>query len=348
MGAMYQLTNTLDLLEKAFEACFKATGLQFRVEATGARLAEGWQADALVRLQAPGTDVQFIAEVKKTLTAATLAVALEKLKRLEKKTLLVADYVNPNMAERLKEMRVPFVDTVGNAYIHEPPLFVYIKGEGPPKVPKGTKRTRAFQPTGLKVLFALLCRPELVNANYREMAKVAGVALGTVGWVVADLKAPGFWLDMGKRGRRLVNKAKLLERWAVAYPEQLRPKLVMGKFAAPDPNWWQAVGAGEFDAYWGAEVAAARLTQYLRPEFVTVYVRDRAEEFIFRHRLKKDPRGDVEVLKAFWRPECDWVDREMTHPLLVYVDLLATGDARNMEAARIVYERYLVGLVRED
>jgi hypothetical protein len=268
----------------------------------------------------------------------------------------------------------------GNAYVNEFPLLVYIKGERPAKVPRGARPTRAFQQAGLKVLFALLCKPGLADENYREIARVAGVALGTVGWIVADLNEQGFWLDMGKRGRRLVNKAKLLERWVTAYPEQLKPKLLIGRFAAPkttDP-WWEHVRIREFNAYWGGEVAAAMLTHHLKPELATVYIRGqynegiffrramrlpaaRVEEFAIRNRLKRDPRGDVEILRVFWAPDCDtavvqgaptpgrdWAAERVAPPLLVYADLLATGDDRCIETARMIYEQCLAGLVGEN
>jgi len=45
-----------------------------------------------------------------------------------------------------------------------------------------------------------------------------------------ELKEEGFLLDMGKRGNRLVRKEELLRKWVVAYPERLRPKLIVGRF----------------------------------------------------------------------------------------------------------------------
>ncbi|MCU7861984.1 MAG: hypothetical protein KZQ86_19650, partial [Candidatus Thiodiazotropha sp. (ex Lucinoma kastoroae)] len=150
-------------------------------------------------------------------------MAVHQLKRFPQKGLVVTDYVNPKMAERLKAMDMPFLDAAGNAYINEPPVYVYIKGNKPLEKPHRKLPTRAFQPTGLKVLFALLCRPGLENAPYRDIAKAADVALGTVGWVITDLRELGYLVDLGKRGRRLTNKEKLIERWVTTYPEQLRP-----------------------------------------------------------------------------------------------------------------------------
>jgi hypothetical protein len=44
-------------------------------------------------------------------------------------------------------------------------------------------------------------------------------------------------------------------------------------YAARDNNWWEQAQIKPLQAYWGAEIAAARLTGYLKPEVVTIYVR---------------------------------------------------------------------------
>ena len=43
------------------------------------------------------------------------------------------------------------------------------------------------------------------------------------------------------------------------------------------------------------------------------------------------------------RPDDEWV-----HPILVYADLLATGNQRNIETARMIYEQHIVRLVGEN
>jgi hypothetical protein len=59
------------------------------------------------------------------------------------------------------------------------------------------------------------------------------------------------------------------------------------------------------------------------------------------HVLLKDPQGDVEILDAFWNFAPPDEHRGIVPPLLVYADLLATGDDRCIEAARLIYDRYL-------
>jgi hypothetical protein len=156
------------------------------------------------------------------------------------------------VADELRAKGVQFLDAVGNAYLNEPPLFIFVKGNRP-AVPVGIEKSkRAFRPTGLQVLFAFLFRPDLISAPYREIADVARVALGTVGWVMRDLKELGFLVDMGARGRRLIRKVELVDRWVTAFPDQLRPKLVVGRFMALNPEWHENVGnIAQYGACWG-------------------------------------------------------------------------------------------------
>jgi len=308
--------------------------------------------DTLVRLTGYGVDQELAVECKKRLTQPTVGAMVHHLQRFPIKGLLITDYVNPKMAERLKKVGVQFIDTVGNAYINEPPAFIYVRGNRPPENLQARELRRAFQPTGLKIIFAFLCNPNLVNAPYRNVAKAATVALGTVGWVMRDLKEMGYLVEMGKRGRRLTNKKQLLERWVMTYPENLRPKLVMGRYAALNQNWFNDVELDHYRwGFWGGEVAAAKLRTFLRPETVTIYATEVNPYMLADKRLRKDTKGDIEFLKVFWNVEeieYNQKKENLVPPLLIYADLLATGDARNIETAGIIYEQELAGLVRED
>ena len=220
------------------------------------------RADAIGHLNVDGIDETVVIEIKARLTNPMLgAVAhqLQQLKQNHEHGLLVTEYVNPVMAERLKELDIFFIDTVGNAYLNLPPILVYVRGKKPDKQAHTTNKTRAFQPTGLKVLFAFICNPDLVNAPYRDIANAANVALGTVGWVINDLKELGYITEFGKGRRVLRGREKLLDRWATAYPEQLRPKLIIGRYTVRDKTWWKHAELYNFPAYWGGEVAAANL-----------------------------------------------------------------------------------------
>ncbi len=334
------------LLEDAVRALRQATGLELRVErrAHGRGKAEG---GVVLRLDRGGQKMTLRAHVAPALTTQTLGAALAELGRLPGKAMLVTGYVNPSMAERLRRMGIAFADTMGNVYLDHPPVLVYLAGKKPLGGPAKAQVTRAFQPTGLKVVFALLREPKLAAAPYRDIVEAAGVALGTVGWVMNDLKALGFLADKGKHGRELVEREKLLDRWVTAYPEQLRPKLHQGYYAAAAPQWWQKAVLMQGKEYWSGEVAAAKETRYLKPEKVTVYLRGNAADFQLRHGLRKDTNGNTELLRAFWT-EGEPPKDPLAPPVVVYADLLIGGDPRNLEAARLVYERDLARFIRQD
>jgi hypothetical protein len=227
------------------------------------------------------------------------------------------------------------------------PLFVYIQGNKNDTNWKiGAHGQRAFTKTGLQVVFALLCNPELANEPIRYIADIAGVAIGTVDAVFNNLKEFKFLIDRGKRGRRLLNKENLLERWVTGFLETLRKRLIVGKYSAIDQNWWKGIDLPR-SAYWAGEVAAARLTAYLQPEIITIYTHADYKELLLKYKLKKDPQGEIEVLKAFWNKEVFFPRKGLAHPLLVYADLLAHGDSRNLETAKRIYEEEIAQLVRE-
>jgi hypothetical protein len=349
-----------DILDRAVQAVEREAGLRFRIQQREIRHGDQW-ADAVVQLE-PG-NMTFMVEVKKWAQHANLGALVNQIQQLPETGLLVADYVNQKMAERLRQQGVQFIDTVGNAYINQPPVYVYVtanrKSEFRATLIKGGAK-RAFEPTGLKVIYAFLCDPNIVNAPYREIAEKAGVALGTVGWVINGLKATDLIIDKGKKqGRQIRNYRKLLDRWVEAWPEKLKPKQLLGEFVADDPYWWQTIEIKEFEGYWGGEIAAAKYTDYLKPKVATIYLPEEKRNQLLREaRLRKamdwsgENAGTVQIYQPFW-PEAftELYTKEskgLVHPILVYADLVATGDPRNLEVARRLYDEYIARYNRED
>jgi hypothetical protein len=290
----------------------------------------------------------FAVQAKTRVTRTTEAIAKTEVMNHPQERILVADYVTPPMADLMKKLDIFFMDTAGNAYINKLPLYVFIKGNMPAERVKATTQRRLLKPTGLKVVFALLNNPDMVNWPYRDVAKTADVALGTVGWIFRDLKEMGFLLQRGERKRRVTNLQTLLRRWVEAYPDELRRKLVVDRFTADHRDWWKEVNIVEYHAWWGGEVAAAKLTQHLKPEKVLIYANEPPGKLIIVNKLRKANDGDVEILKPFWKFNHDFDAQGIAPPLLVYADLMATGDDRNIETAGIIYDKYLLRPDRED
>lgn len=338
-------TRDTALLDQAVENLAKNTGLTIEV----AHYLHNKGIDATGTLNAGTKTIPLSIELKTRVTNTLIGSLVNQFNKTTEQGLLIADYINPMMAERLKAMNIWFLDAAGNAYINAKPVFIYIKGNKAAKKPTPKTISRAFRPSGLKLCYALLCNPQLVNAPYRDIAQTAEVALGTVGWVIKDLIEMGHIVDMGKRGRRLKDQKKLLERWLTAYPEQLRPKQETGRYRALDPEWWQAADMHNLQAYWGGEVAADRLTDYLKPEIITVYVMEKwAAKLKLTHKLCKDPKGNIEILHTFWDVENEFNRTDLVNPILIYADLMASGDPRNIETAQLIYEQELAEHFRED
>jgi len=339
-----------ELYQQAKEAFLKNAPAQTEMETLALQPAPlaGIRPDRLIRLIAQGKRLEYYVEEKAHFTDANRLVLLMYREKLDKPILLVANYINPLLAERLKQDNLEFIDTAGNAFINNPAMYVFVKGNKPLHMLKRQPLDRAFNPAGLRNVFAFLCNPGLENKNYREIAAATGVALGTVNIIMKDLVELDFLLDMGKRGYKLVQKENLLNRWVTAYPNRLRRKLVLGCYRG-EPDWWQRTDWPRWDAQLGGEAAAARWTDYLKPELITIYVApDRLNDLLLRNRLRKDPQGDVEILERFWKPAAAATQDDFVHPILVYADLLATGNERNIETAKMIYEQHILRLIREN
>ena len=302
-----------------------------------------------LKVQAPGVRLDLIPEVKTAITPADALLPLMRHNQAEKH-ILVTRQVTEVMAEKLRENGIQFMDEAGNAYINHPLLYLFIKGNRNPAKMKAPEIGRTFKQTGIRLLYVLLCNPGLENRTYRKIAAKTDVALGMVNWVMRELKQLGFLLEVGKgRGReiRLINKERLLERWITAYAEQLRPKLLLGRYRGT-VGWWKEAKLNPDHAEWGGEVAAAKLTGHLNPQEATIYVdKDKLADTLIQNKLRTDPEGDVELLNRFWQPDAVARNRDMVHPLLVYADLMLTGNQRNMETARMIYDEHIIKLVRE-
>ncbi len=335
------------ILQLALEALKKNVHLEVR-EVRAEEQTRDHRIDYLLRMEMRGKEIHYYAEIKRNVTmAGRLLLQLRKMNE-KQKMLLVTTYVNPQMADELKNNGQEFIDTVGNAYIDQPDIYIFVRGNKPPENAIPIPGKGVFKPTGLKVIYAFLCNAGLENKPYRDIAIKANVALGTVGWVMRELKGQGYILDMGKRGNKILKRETLLQRWVEAYPERLKPKLVLGRFQG-NKGWWEHVNLQPDIALWGGEVAAAKLTNYLKPQIITLYTTEQEQNnLLLKNRLKKDPKGNVEIVRRFWGPGDEFQREDMVHPILVYADLIATGDQRNKETARMIYEKHIAGLVREN
>ncbi|KWR74994.1 hypothetical protein RM96_34900 [Cupriavidus sp. IDO] len=334
------------MLDAAAQAFREATGM--RAEPGAEVLAgTGFGLDGTMRFElGQGRKVMMPVAVKRSIDRFSFVARLAELQvQAGEKLLLVTSYVSPEMAGRLRDHDIAFLDTAGNASLNLPDTVVYVVGRRPAAHVPATPRGRTGSPKQLEVLFALITNPGLVTAPYRTIATAAGVALGTVKIALDDFVTRGL-LVVGPDGkRRFGDWDRVVDEWASLYPIRLRPGLPARRFAATRPDWWRAIDLARHNAVFGGEVAAEKLAHTLRPERVTLYA-DTAtpRELILEARLKADPQGEVEIVQRFWPAAATpaaAIPTGVAHPVLVYADLLDTGESRNVEAARQIREQYL-------
>ncbi len=338
------------ILDQAIKTLTKTTGLEVTVTAYPLEEDLRIHADAYIKIKAHDQEYQYVVKVKNIDRFATVAQVKHQLEVFKHKPLLVAQRLTAEAADKCKSLELNFIDLAGNAYINEPDLLIFIRGLKNPVTSKKIKG--AGTATNLRMVFTLLCKPELLNAPYRQIKEVAGIALGTIGWVFYDLDTRGLTLGgTQKTNRILIQPEKLLQEWVTNYPIKLRSKLNPQKFRAPDQNWWKNIEITDYNAQWGGEVAADKLTNYLKPNFFTIYLQGKDTKknmarLVIDNRLIPDPQGNIEILEAFWHFDDkkilpDLMQQETVPPLLIYADLVATNDPRNLETAKIIYNKYL-------
>ena len=275
--------------------------------------------------------------------AATLFQLAHELGKHLPASILLTRYLTPAMARICQDLGLAFIDAAGNAFVKQGQTHILITGKKLAKnALRKSKPMRALSGTGLRVVFQLLVRPEALTMTVRELSALSGASVGSVSGVIADLKTQGFLASRGKTGLTLVDAHRLSEAWAVSYPIRLRTSLVVGRFQAPTPEWWKAADLAPCGAQWSGEVAAAILTQEYGPATTTIYASEDPKVVVGRFRLKADPAGTVELLKAFWKPSgLHLPDPRVVPPLIAYADLLNLGDPRAAVAAGWLDERYL-------
>ena len=334
------VTRDNDILNQAIEFFGKEVNINIAMSPQQI-LQEGKRIDTVLRIDFFGKTAEYWVEVKTTVTNITAGQIAHQFEGNVAKWILITRYVQPQIAKILRELNIQFIGTAGNAYINDPPNFIFIRGNKTQQPIDRKPEEGMLGRAGIHVIFALLCKRELCNAPYRDIATQALVALGTVAGVMKDLRVQGFLVEDKEKQHRLIRKKELFDKWMTAYAEKLRPKILIGRYKATKPDFWQQAEIDRFDAQWGGEVAAYRLTHYIKPEIVTIYTRKPIHNLTLDLKLRQDKNDDIELRERFWKCENPELDKTIVPPILVYADLMATGDTRNIETAKTIYSDYI-------
>ena len=242
-------------------------------------------------------------------------------------------YITPSLADLMVKCNCPYADLAGNLFIRNGDTVVLVQNQKKPQsIERKYTRGRAWTPTGLKILFLLLTEDGALNWPYRKIAEYSGVSLGSVRYVMADLKNGTVIADVS--GQNLwSNKSTAVANWGIAYKDKLLPALDRRFYIGDIPKERvrsQLAVSGETAVQ---ELALLKSRRFL------AYKHGNINICIAKNHWRESAEGDIEIRQAFW-PECRMF-AERVPWLLVYADLLAEDDPRCNEAALEIYHRYL-------
>lgn len=258
--------------------------------------------------------------------------------------ILLARYVPRPLARELVAAGANYLDLEGNCQLRLGERFVaLVEGRIPERRgPEG----RGLRAPGYQVLFAILARPEILNEGIVRIGGLAGVGKTTVAETLDKLKHDGLLAEVGGK-RRLVKPREVLDRWLAGYANAVRPRLLIGRFRTQDADPGQLERrieqtlGDETGWAWGGGAAAMRLTKHYRGETTILHVARQVPDLPRRLRALRHADGPLVILGAPGPIAFEGALERTIHPLLVYTELLNTGDDRARETALEVRERYL-------
>lgn len=286
-----------------------------------------------------GKNLTFYTAVKKELRGHYLET-LQQYAKHHKPFMVVAQTIFPTLKKQLRDLGIAYLDAAGNIFYNTNNQYVWIEGNKIEQE-KEEKKNRAFTKAGLKVVFQFLLNKETINQPYRQIAAMAGVAIGNIKYVLDGLAEGGFILHLDKNKTKLLNKRELLNRWIDGYGTKLKPALHRGNFRflkEEDGKHWKKLKLDVANTVWGGEAAADLITNYLVPLKWTLYTGATQAELMKSLKLLPDPKGIVQVYEKFWNNE---LDTHVAPELLVYADLMLTGDPRCIETAKRIFDKTL-------
>lgn len=290
--------------------------------------------------------IDFRCEIRSNVTTATMATIVESVQQLsfaeKSPVLLIGKYISPKVMDELAEIGINSLDCAGNCnirYTKNQSTIFFIRNKGEKNQYNKEKAYPMFQEAGIKVIFYLLQDKDNVDKPYREIQQVTGVSLGAIRNVFNTLIEKHFILVNGNH-RFLKNQKELLNLWAENYNMVLKPKLKLGRMSFRTPEQrakWDDVNLPK-GMYWGGEGAAHIIDGYLIPGTFDIYTDISIGYLMKTGAVNMDEHGEICIYQKFWK----WEDTSSTVPaLLIYADLMSSGNSRCIEAANRILENEL-------
>lgn len=135
------------------------------------------------------------------------------------------------------------------------------------------------------------------------------------------------------KGRKLINEDKLLELWVQAYNQTIRPKLMLRRMSFRTDEMrskWQEMNLPE-GMLWGGDCGANLTDVYLVPGSFEIYTSKPSAMLMTTGMVMPNENGEITLYQKFWN---DDNDTKVVPKLIIYADLMNSGDSRQIEAAQ--------------
>ena len=316
----------------------QARSLARRFDEYGLRLEEPIELTALPDLDTRAATLRHehgSAPVRLGYAPRLTASALEWARRhyvAHERLLLLGPRVTERSAEIFRSLGINYLDQSGNAFISFDGVHIDVRGRSEGKrervdvTPAMTRGgVNLFSSKRSQLIFAVLSWPDLLNGPVRKLATAAGVSIGLAQETLDLLNEYGFLDDDRQIARH--QHEQLLDLWSASY------RTGLGARAKELPLSGTIPAEVTHSLYISGESAVPDL---LRPESALLFTSEDLSDVIRAYRWRRDDNHPNLILRhKFWKePGADALPGIQRAPwLLVYADLLASGDSRQREAA---------------
>ena len=309
-------------------------------------IAKKAEIDATIKIETPSGQRTLPCALKRGTLGSSSAQVLVHFARRRPGLMVFASSIGSALGDFFEQSGINFVDVAGNCHVRLGERYLArIQGRKADEKPRTDRGLRA---PAYRALFALLAKPDLVQAPSRTIAADAGVSPQTANdlrhWLVEqglllELKSRRDWPSKGHR------EATAL--WLAGFSTVLGPELLIGRFRAQErePSDLERRIEPVLDAActwrYGGGAACWRMTRYYRGDRTVLYVEGAPDDLWKNLRFLRDPTGPIAVMGPPAAAAFESPIQRCVHPLLAYADLLAEGNDRAREAAGEVYTAFL-------
>jgi hypothetical protein len=342
--------NLNDISIKQFESFLsEELGLMIGPKFEKPLIGTNYKIDCSIILQLGKSEVPMFIEVKGQISTLKQIEKFEALvKPLNGIGIIIADLIEPKIKEHLKKNGIGYFDMSKDLFL---PLNFKLEPEYIDKKifnENMIKRKGFKAESNLKLLLYLISKPEALSFTQRQLSQLLDLSLGAINKSFTNLDKVNLVLSRGSK-HYLGQFEEIVTRFRISFMDFEERKMSLGRFSPTNDefyNTWMNKDLSKINSFWGGEAAAAIRTSYLSPEIFRIYTySDQAIPLLKELRLKKDPNGKIEILKAFWPSDVN--NQDGTIPdFLTYCDLLNSGIDRNIETAKILEEKIKKEIVK--